>query len=109
MDDLMNWFFLIPLAFFGYFAWRYLKHGSLAGAMLGGRITRTVGEVELASGGLYSTVLRIGILETDEPGAPQVAMTVVSKAALSASMTPFRLSAAQARRLITLLEQAVAR
>jgi hypothetical protein len=97
---------LIPVLILAYFAWRYFKYGSLTGAMLGGRISRTIGEVKVSTSSFSSSVLRVGVLETDPLAPPQVALTVVSKAVLAASMVPFKLSADQARQLAALLNQA---
>lgn len=109
MDDVEIVFYVIPVAILGYFAWRYFKHGSLTGAMLGGRVSRTVGEVEISLSGFSSSVIRVGILETGPAYAPEVALTVVSKAMLGASMVPLKLSADQARQLAVLLNQATSR
>jgi hypothetical protein len=99
----------IPLAFIAYFAWRYFKHGSLTGAFLGGRISRSVGEVKVSTSSFSSSVLRVGVLETDPMNPPQVALTIVSKAVFGASMVPYKLSADQARQLAALLHQAAER
>jgi uncharacterized protein with ACT and thioredoxin-like domain len=82
MDKLGDYFWLIPLAFFGVFAWRFIRSGSLAGALLGGRIANTVGEIELQSSTFGSQVLRVHVLESTSEVARQVALAIVSKAPL---------------------------
>jgi hypothetical protein len=109
MDNISNLFPLILIAVLGYFAWRYFKHGSLTGALLGGRIRRTVGEVKISSSMFSSSILRVGVLEAGDAIEPQVALTLVSKAALGASMVPIKLTNAQARELMALLKQATER
>jgi hypothetical protein len=106
VDKLADYFWLLPLAFFGYFAWRYIRTGSITGAFLGGRITNTVGEVELGSLGFTSRVLKVHILETNSDATPQVALAIVSKAPLSGGIVPIKLSREQARQLASLLQRA---
>jgi len=101
-----QYFWLLPLAIVGVFAWRFIRSGSLTGALLGGRISNTVGEVELRSSALTSRVLKVHVLETKSDVTPQVALAIVSKAPLAASMVPIKLSRDQARQLASLLEKA---
>jgi hypothetical protein len=90
----------------GNFAWRFFRSGSLTGAILGGRVTREVGEIPLASGALSSTVLKVQAMESSE-GEPVVALVVVSKAPLGASMMPIKLTKTRTRELMSLLQQAL--
>jgi hypothetical protein len=100
------WPALIPLAGFGYFAWRYFQTGSLVGALLGGRIKETVGEVPIQARGFGSRVLRVQTLEPTGGGPLDVALVITSKAAFAASVTPFKLSQDEARKLALLLQRA---
>jgi hypothetical protein len=101
-----DYFWLLPVAIFGFFAWRFMRSGSLTGAMLGGRIVNTVGEIALRSSAFTSSVLKVHVFETKSDVTPQVALTIVSKAPLAVSMVPYKLSRDQAKQLAVLLEQA---
>jgi hypothetical protein len=100
-------FFAVFALIVGNFAWRYFRTGSLTGAILGGTIKREVGQVEFAGGAAFSRSLKVHAMESSE-GGPFVALVLVSKSPFSASMTPFKLSKAQAQELVTLLQQAMA-
>ena len=106
MGKSFDYFWLLPLAMVAYFAWRFFRNGSITGALLGGRITNTVGEIELESSALSSRLLKVHVLEAKSDSAPQVALAIVSKAALVASLVPIKLSQAQAKQLASLLERA---
>ena len=82
-----------------------LPQWQLYRAMLGGRIIREIGEIPLAKGSLSSQVLRVLELESAN-GEKFLGLSVVSKAPLAASMTPYRLTRAQAQELIALLQKA---
>ena len=99
----------IPLLILAFFAWRYFKNGSLVGALLGHRVTDTIGEISLSSSPLTSRVLRVYMMAAPEGGAKDIALAITSKAALGASVVPVRLSHAQALELVTLLQRATAR
>ena len=100
------WPALIPLVAFGFFAWRYFRNGNLVGALLGGRIKETIGEVSLQTRGIGSRVLRVQTLEPSDGGPMQVALAITTKSALSGSVTPFKLSQDEARQLATFLQRA---
>ena len=62
----MKFAFLFFVVFFliaGRFAWRYIRSGSLIGALLGGRIKRELGAVEIESGKLTSQNLKVFAME----------------------------------------------
>jgi hypothetical protein len=99
----------IPLAVVAFFAWRYFRSGSLVGALLGGRLTETIGEISLSSKGQSSRVLRVSLMEARPMESPELALAITSKAALGASVVPFKLSHAQALKLISLLQRATQR
>lgn len=89
------------------FAWRYFRNGSLTGALLGGKITREIGQASLSSGTVSSQNLKVNVLESSS-GESFVGLSLVSKAPMAASMVPVKLSRPQAQELIQLLQQAVA-
>lgn len=87
------------------FLYRIIKHGGFKAAMFGADITRTVGEVECAKQSMGSMVLRVHILGGG-PSERAVGLEIVSKSIGSYHMLPVALSAAEARKLITLLQTA---
>jgi hypothetical protein len=106
MPSFENLFPFIPLAILAVFAWRYFKSGSLVGAMLGGRVRETVGEIALTSGSFGSRTLKVQILDDDDATNPTVALVLTSKALLAASMVPIKISRTDARALADLLMSA---
>jgi hypothetical protein len=107
MPTLQQIFWFIFFTILVSFVWRYFTRGSLVGALLGGRITETIGEVQLSSSVMSSTVLKVSLLEPSGGGAPDVAIAVTSKAPLGASVVPFKLSRSQAQELVALLQRAM--
>lgn len=99
----------ILLGILGFFAWRYFRSGSLVGALLGGRITDTMGQIELSSSGMSTRTLTVSLLGASDGKAKDVALTVTSKALFGASVIPFKLTQDQAQELIGLLQQAIRR
>ena len=108
MPTFQQVFPFIPLLIFAFFAWRYFKNGSLVGALLGGRLTETVGEISLSSSGFTSRVLRVSLMAATDGESKDIALSITSKAALGASVVPVKLSHAQALELMTLLQRATA-
>jgi len=96
----------VPLAVFAFFAWRYFRYGSLVGALLGGRLAETIGEIPLSSRAMSSRVLRISLMQARPGESPALALAITSKAALGASVVPFKLTHSQALELIALLRRA---
>jgi len=94
------------LALLGFFLFRYLRAGSLVGALLGGRIRETVGETTLASSATSSAVLPVQTLDAFSGREPIIAPTITRKAPLAVSVTPFRLTRAQALEVAELLARA---
>jgi len=88
-----------------FFVWRWVRSGSLTGAMLGGSIEKEFGEITLEGGALHSQALKVYAMKSPS-GENFVGVSLVAKAPLAASMTPFKLSRAQAQELATLLSRA---
>lgn len=88
-----------------YFAFRLARTGSLTGALLGGSIEKELGEGALRGGALASQKLKVYAMRTSS-GERFVGVSLVSKAPLGASMTPIKLTSAQARELAGLLARA---
>ncbi|MBX3691578.1 hypothetical protein [Dokdonella sp.] len=102
--EYLFWVFFVGVI--AHLAWRYFRSGrSLTGAMLGGRISREIGEISLSQGSFTSQVLRVLDMESPE-GERFIGLSVVSKAPLAASMVSYRLSRAQAQQLVSLLQRA---
>jgi hypothetical protein len=105
----MDYGTIIFLAIFALIAGRFvygrLKYGSWSGAFLKGSITRTVGEVDL-TGGIGTQKLTVQLMSSSDNGEEFVGLVIVAKAALAASMQPYKLSKTQARELAGYLNQA---
>jgi hypothetical protein len=103
--ELFSLFILILL---GSFAWKYFRAGSLVGAMLGGRVRETVGEIALGKspGAMTSAVLRVHVVEPRNGGEPFVGLAVTNRSLVGASMMPFRLTRDEAREAAELLRRA---
>jgi len=100
-------FFVVFACVAGNLAWRYLRSGSLTGAMLGGKIKREVGAIALESRHLSSHNLKVHAMESPN-GESFVGLSLVSKAPLAVSMVPLKLTRANAQELVRLLQQAMA-
>ena len=105
----MDYATIIFLAVFALMAGRFLygrwKYGSWSGAFLKGSITRTVGEVELV-GGIGTQKLTVQLMSRADNSEEFVGLVIVARAALAASMQPYKLSKAQAHELAGYLNQA---
>jgi hypothetical protein len=105
----MDYGTIIFLAVFALIAGRFvygrLKFGSWSGAFLKGSITRTVGEVDL-TGGIGTQKLTVQLMSSSDNSEEFVGLVIVAKAALAASMQPYKLSKTQARELAGYLNQA---
>ena len=99
-------FFAIFAVVVGRFLYGRFKYGSWTGSFLKGRIERTVGEVELSKSMASTQTLNIHAMKSYEGDEDFVGLVVVSKAALGASMQPYKLSKAQAQQLASFLNQA---
>lgn len=102
--------YLVPAMFLtviGIFLFRRVRFGSWTGAFLGATIQRSVGEVRLDRAMLGSTTLKVSAMQGSD-AEMYVGVTLVSKAALSISMTPLKMSRHQALELCELLRQAAA-
>ena len=99
-----NWLLIIPAAMLIGFVWRYFRYGSIAGSLLGGQITSTIGEIQLHSSFVRSKAIKVQKYE--KSGDAMVSISIISRAALGASIMPIALSKDQARELAKLLENA---
>jgi hypothetical protein len=99
-------FFAIFAFVVGRFLYGRLKYGSWTGALLKGSIERTVGEIPLAQGIIGTQTLSVQLMKGSGDSEEFVGLVVVSKAALGASMQPYKMSKVQARELASYLNQA---
>ena len=106
MPSLNQIFPFLPLVVLAFFGWRYFRSGSLVGALLGGKLVETIGEISLSSQAMSSRVLRVSLMAALPGQSPELAPAITSKAAFGASVVPFKLSHSQALELISLLQRA---
>lgn len=106
MSSLNQIFPFLPLVVLAFFGWRYFRSGSLVGALLGGKLVETIGEISLSSQTMSSRVLRVSLMAALPGQSPDLALAITSKAAFGASVVPFKLSHSQALELISLLQRA---
>jgi hypothetical protein len=106
MPSLNQIFPFLPLVVLAFFGWRYFRSGSLVGALLGGKLVETIGEISLSSQAMSSRVLRVSLMAALPGQSPELALAITSKAAFGASVVPFKLSHSQALELISLLQRA---
>jgi hypothetical protein len=83
-----------------------LRHGSWTGSFLNGSIERTVGEVAISGNFASSQTLKVHAMKGSGSEPEFVAMVLVSKAPLAASMQPIKLTRSQAGVLASLLQDA---
>ncbi len=100
------WILVPVIAVGAYFGWRYFRHGGLVGALLGGKTTKVLGEVDSGPTGLLTHVLRVERMERPGTGEQFIALIATSKSGLSLNVAPFKLSPSQARELSKLLDLA---
>lgn len=98
-------FFLVFAAVAGSFVFKIIKHGGLKAAMFGAPIERTIGEVEGGGTRLMTVAVKVHKLDGDSP-EKAIGLEFVAKSLASYQMMPVTLSAAEARKLATLLESA---
>jgi hypothetical protein len=65
-----------------------LRHGSWTGSFLGGSIDRTVGEILLSGSFASSHTLKVHAMKAPDGGSDFVAIVLVAKAPMAASMQP---------------------
>ena len=87
MEDLIREFWVIALVggIFAFLAYRFIRSGSIAGALLGGKIRREVGKILLDDGLVYSQTLKVHTMDS-KSGEEFVSVSIVSKAAFGAGV-----------------------
>ncbi len=100
-------FFAVFFGIVAYFAYSAIRHGGFKGALFGAKILSSVGEISCAKRGLMSQKLKVHILDSDDPVDRSVGLELTSSGPGAWSMTPINLSSSEARRLISLLEEAI--
>ena len=75
MSHPLSFFVIVVLPILAFLGVRYLRTGSLVGAVLGGRVRETVGEIDLDLA-RRPLMLRVQILEALGSGKPIIALTV---------------------------------
>ena len=90
-----------------YFAYSIIRNRGFRGAMFGAPVVSSLGEVSIARRGFGSQKLKVHILGGESPSDRSVGLELTSFGPGSFSMTPIRLSLAEVRTLIGLLEKAI--
>jgi len=98
-------FWPIFLLIAGYFLYRIIRNKGLRGAMFGGIVSKTIGEIELAKKGMIRSKIKVHRIQSG--GANKIGIEVVHKGHLSYHMTPITLSREEAVRLTELIGRAV--
>ena len=110
MDSLFNVVFWLMIAgFLGAFAYRFLKYKGFKGAMFGGEIVHTIGEVEGKRQFGGRPVLKVHVLRSPESADAEVGLEFVAKTFASYQMMPITLARAEASKLASLLAEAARR
>ena len=99
-------FFTFFAVIAGSFLFKRAKYGSWTGAFLGASIKREVGEVTLDKFQMTTRTIRFAVMGDARSDNDCVGLTLISKAALGASMVPYKLTRQQALDLAMLLQQA---
>jgi hypothetical protein len=102
-------FFALFFGVIAYFIYSIIRHRGFKGAMFGAEVLSSVGAVSSPKRGLMSQKLKVHILGGENPAERSVGLELTSSGPGFWSMTPIRLPTSEAKKLITLLEQAVAR
>lgn len=102
-----NLFWVFFLGIIGYFIFRMARYGGFKAAMFGAKIEKTLGEVEGQRQTLMSLRLKVHLLE-GSPSEKTVGLELVAKSVASYQMMPITLSAAEAKKLVSLLQSAIA-
>ncbi|HTP39262.1 MAG TPA: hypothetical protein VMI92_06765 [Steroidobacteraceae bacterium] len=98
--------FAVFAVILGRFLYGRIKYGSWTGSFLKGKIQRTLGEVDLQKSFGSRQRLAVYAMTNEGTGEDFVGLSVSSRAALGASMQPYKLSKSQARELADLLSRA---
>ena len=102
-------FFALFFGVIAYFTYSIIRHRGFKGALFGAAVLSSVGEVVSPKRGFMSQKLKVHILGSESPTDRSVGLELTSSGPGSWSMTPIRLSTSEARKLIALLEEAIAR
>ena len=96
-----NLAFFVIVAVFGYFVFRFFKHGGLRGALYGSPVVKTFGDIQLARFAGATSTLRVHLLEDG-----RIVLEQSSRAMLAASMRGIPMGPIDADQLIKLLQRA---
>lgn len=101
-----NLFWVVFVGIGGYFIFRMFRYGGFKAAMFGASIQRTVGEVAGLAHPPVSSVLKVHVLDGGNP-EKAVGLEFVAKSFASYQMLPLTLSSGEAKRLASLLQEAI--
>lgn len=107
MNNFDSFFWLIFVGIGVYFVFNVVRRGSLKGAIFNATIAQTVGEVEGSGPSMMRTRVKVHILEKD--AQKLVGLEFVATSVASYDMMPLTLSVTEAKKLVAVLEQTIAR
>lgn len=102
-------FFAGFIGVLGYFVYRIIRYKGFKGALFGAEILETFGEVSGSSLGFGGISLKVHMLGSSDTSHGLVGLELVMRSGLSYQMSPMKLERSEAQKLISLLEQAVAK
>jgi hypothetical protein len=95
------------VAIAGYFVFNLIRHKGLKGALFGGRIAETFGEVPGTKQGPVSVSLKVHAVASPDHPTPDGGLELVARSFASYQMMPIRLQRAEAQELLRLLQAAI--
>lgn len=101
-DSIGLWLLVAILLVVAYLIFRIIKYNGILGALVGGRITKTYGEVVgLRKSGLFKA--KVGIHRVSKDGKNRVVVVIVMTSSLGYKMLPVILPREDANRLKDLI------
>ena len=94
-------FFIVFFGIVAAFVYRAVKYGGFRGAMYGGRVVATFGDVEVERTGTMKSVMRVHVLDDG-----RIVLEQSSRALLAASMSGVPMNPVNVDQLISFLQQA---
>jgi hypothetical protein len=91
----------------GYFLFNLFRYKGLKGALFGGRIVETFGEVRGTKQGPVRVSLKLHSVASPDHPTPDVGLELVARSFASYQMMPIRLRRTEAQELLRLLQRAI--
>jgi len=107
MHDRNLVFWIVVLAVLGVLGvYRYVRTGSVTGALVGGKVLRIVGETSVDPSAVVSTWLRVQLVEPLSGREPMVVVNLLRTRSVAGGLVALRLTRMQASELAELLRTA---